>query len=413
MKIMHINSVYKNGSTGKIVYDLHSYLQRNDIDSVVCYGRLKSFDEINVYKTCGEFEARVNRTLNRITGLLYGGCFMSTNKLINIIKKESPDIVHIHCINGYFVNIYRIITFLNKHKIKTVLTLHAEFMHTANCKHALDCEKWKSGCGKCPRLKKETYTFCLDNTALSWRKMKKAFEGFENLKVVSVSKWLENRAKQSPILMNKNHSTILNGIDTSIFNANVSKLKKEHSNFKNKKIVFHATAEFSDEKNHFKGGFYFLEIAKKFLDIDENVLFVVAGKYTKIHNLPSNVLLLGEVMDSNELAEWYAISDVTVLTSKRETFSMVVAESLCCGTPVIGFEAGGPELIALTEYSVFVKQEDINSMIENIKTYLFKKQFDRYQIAEKALSTYDKSIMINSYLKLYDELYRNGRSVEK
>ncbi len=36
---------------------------------------------------------------------------------------------------------------------------------------------------------------------------------------------------------------------------------------------------------------------------------------------------------------------------------MVTAESLCCGTPVVGFTAGGPESIAIDAFSNFVEME--------------------------------------------------------
>ena len=175
MKIMQINCVYKTGSTGKITYDLHKALTERGIESVVCFGRGKKVIEPKVYKTCGEFYAKFNNLLSRITGVMYGGCFFSTNRLFSVIKKEKPDIVHLHCINGYFVNIYRLIGWLEKHNIKTVLTLHAEFMFTANCGYSLDCDKWKTGCGDCPRNREETNSFFLDGTARSYKKMKRAF----------------------------------------------------------------------------------------------------------------------------------------------------------------------------------------------------------------------------------------------
>lgn len=155
MKVLQVNCVYKNGSTGKITYDIHRELQTRGIESVVCYGRGEKTDEPGIYKTCGEFYSKINNLFSRFTGVMYGGCFFSTNKLISVIEKERPDIVHLHCINGYFVNIYRLVKWLKKKKIKTVLTLHAEFMHTANCGYALDCDRWKNGCGNCPRLKKK------------------------------------------------------------------------------------------------------------------------------------------------------------------------------------------------------------------------------------------------------------------
>ena len=159
MKVLLINCVFQNGSTGKIVYDIYNSLLHEGYDCEVCYGRGQKTDDPNVYKCCNELYAKLNNLFTRFTGLMYGGCTVSTQMLFRFLLKEKPDVVHVHCVNGYFINIYRLITFLKEHHIKTVLTLHAEFMHTANCGHALDCEKWKTGCGNCPRLKTETKSF--------------------------------------------------------------------------------------------------------------------------------------------------------------------------------------------------------------------------------------------------------------
>ena len=58
MKIMQINVVYKTGSTGKIVYELHSYLEKHNITSIVCYGRGNSVKEKNVYNTLYQMRKR-------------------------------------------------------------------------------------------------------------------------------------------------------------------------------------------------------------------------------------------------------------------------------------------------------------------------------------------------------------------
>ena len=168
MKLLQINCVYKKGSTGKLSYDIHKGVLNCSNESVFCYGRGEKTKDEKVVKTCGELYSKFNNLLSRFTGLMYGGCYFSTKKLINTIKKEKPDIVHLHCINGYFVNIYKLVEFLKKSGIKTVLTLHAEFMHTANCGHAFECNNWKTGCGNCPRLREETKSLFLDNTALSF-----------------------------------------------------------------------------------------------------------------------------------------------------------------------------------------------------------------------------------------------------
>ncbi len=400
MKILHINCVYNTGSTGKIVYDVHTELLNLGYESVVCYGRGAKTNDKNVYKTCGEIYSKLNNILTRFTGIMYGGCFFSTNKLIKIIKKEKPDIVHLHCINGYFVNIYRLITWLKKSKIKTVLTLHAEFMHTANCGHSLECDNWKTGCGNCPRFKKETKSILFDKTAVSWKRMKKAFDGFnENLIVTSVSGWLMNRAKQSPILADKEHIVVLNGLDTDAFKYSNGKELREKLDLKDKKVVLFVTPAFSLDPNHIKGGYYVAQLAKMM----PNVKFVVVGNRNKELQLPDNIIDIGRVESATELAKYYSMADVTVLASKKETFSMITAESLCCGTPVVGFVAGAPETIAIPEYSSFTEFGNIDKLKVSLEEFL-EKDWNSFEISKQSIEKYNKQKMTADYLKIYSNL---------
>lgn len=399
MKILQVNNVYKNGSTGKITYDIHKELQIRGINSIVCYGRGKKYEYYNVYKICGELYSKINHFLANLCGIKYGGCYFSTRKLKKIIEIEKPDVVHLQCINGYFINIYKIIEWLKKNRIKTVITLHAEFIFTANCGSALDCEKWKTGCQGCQKYKKATGSYFLNQTSKSWKMMKDAFDGFDNnIVIVSVSPWLLERAKKSPILIDKKHEVILNGINTDIFKIyDTKELRKKYTK-NNEKIIFHATPYFTNEKNHIKGGYYLIELAKMLLK--ENVKFLVAGNYKNNMELPSNIILLGEIKNQVELAKYYSMADVTLLTSAKETFSMVTAESLCCGTPVVGFKAGGPEKISLDKYSYFVDYGNLEELNENVMKY-FNKHLEKEDIRREAKKKYSKSIMCEKYIEIY------------
>ena len=399
MKVLQINVVYKKGSTGKIVYDIHKRLQEKNVESVVCYGRGQGVDEDNVYKTSTEILAKSNALRSRITGLQYNGSFFATDKLINIIKVEEPDIVHLHCINGYFVNIYELIGFLKNNNYKTVLTLHAEFMYTGSCGHALECTKWRepTGCNNCPMLKEATHSYFFDRTHTAWEKMREAFEGFDNLVVVSVSPWLMKRAKQSVILSNKRHFTVLNGIDTGeVFQPRNSVALRNKLGLKSEKIILHVTASFTSD---FKGGKYIVELAKRLSN--DNIKIIVIGNNDKTIDLPPNIIDVGRIEDQRELAAYYSMADITVIASKRETFSMVCAESLACGTPVVGFRAGAPEEISIKEYSEFVENGNIDRLEKVVKKWIIKKESIQDDIASISNDTYSKKRMIDDYIKIY------------
>ena len=400
MKILQVNCVYQKGSTGKIVADIHFELLKQGIQSVVCYGRGKQIKQPSIYKTCSEWYSKFNHLFTRFSGIMYGGLFFSTQKLISIIEQEQPDIVHLHCINGYFLNIYRIVSYLKKHKVNTVLTLHAEFMYTANCGISYECEKWKTGCGNCSNFKRYTESYFIDGTHRSWTLMKKAFDGFDNLVVTSVSPWLESRAKQSPILGHAQHTTVFNGLDTSIFKCyNNLNTREKYGIDQYQSLVFHATASFATDILSLKGGRFVCELAKRC----PNVLFVVAGPYASGLDIPVNVKLLGKVSDQVELAKLYSMADVTLITSRRETFSMVTAESLCCGTPVVGFKAGGPESIAIQDFSFFVDYADVDSLQRALNKFM-KSQWNREQLSKKAQSFYSREVMTHNFIQVYNQI---------
>lgn len=407
MKVLQINCIYRTGSTGKIVFDIHMGLKDRGIESIVCFGRGERKADLDVFRFGSELEGKLDAIRSRMTGLMYGGCFFSTRKLIKIIKREKPDIVHLHCINGHVVNIYQLIKWLKESQIKTVLTLHAEFMYTGSCGHALDCEKWKTGCGNCPRVRQETNSWIVDNTAKSWKKMKIAFEGFEsNCIITSVSSWLMERAKESPILKSFRHRTVLNGINTKLFCPIESEELQTKFDLNGEKIVFHATANFSERKDDLKGGWVVIELARRLKD--DRVKFLVASNHTEVANVPENMILLGRIVDQRELAMYYSMADVTLLTSKKETFSMVAAESLCCGTPVVGFEAGGPEKIALPKYSSFAHQGDIDE-IEALLRQTIVQSFESCSIARMGEKKYSVQRMCEDYKIIYEELLNNNK----
>lgn len=398
MKVLQINVVYGEGSTGSIVKSLHEGFQKRGIESRVIYGAGKNENSLEIMKISGVFYAKLNALLSRITGVMYGGCYLSTRVIIRKIKNFAPDIVILHCLNGHFVNIFKLIKFLNLSAYRTILVLHAEFMYTGSCGHALDCDKWLTGCGRCPQLQSATKAWFWDRTAFSWKKMKNSFSGFNNLNVVSVSPWLFERAKRAPILQFAHHHVILNGIDSGIFRYISSSSVRAIYGLPDKKIVLHVTASFTNRPDDIKGGRYLLELAKRF--DGEPIVFVIARNIGSVDVLPSNILDLGRIRDPDILAQLYSTASVTLITSQKETYSMVCAESLCCGTPVVGFRSGAPELISIREYSEFVEFGNIDELEKALRKALNNTEIVKTRVSLEARQTYDVDRMVNEYASL-------------
>ncbi|MBQ1321491.1 MAG: glycosyltransferase, partial [Solobacterium sp.] len=123
MKVCYINSVCGFGSTGRIVEKLASSVD----EALVCYGR-KEYNPsqalFETYKMTG-FAGNAAAALGTI--LFNNNGFANrteTEKLIRRIEAFQPDLVHLHNLHGYYLNIEVLFSYLKKSGIPVVWTLH-------------------------------------------------------------------------------------------------------------------------------------------------------------------------------------------------------------------------------------------------------------------------------------------------
>lgn len=406
MKVIQVNVVADSGSTGKIVACVDAELRRLGHESLVCYGRKTSDVAEGRFKFGSEWEAAVSKVANRAGRLMYASSPMATRRLERRILQERPDVVHLHCINGYCVDIYHLLRFLAAQGIRTVVTHHAEFFYTANCGYALECLRFTDadGCRRCPRPKTATGSLLTDRAHTSWEKMRRAFLAFApgQLVFTAVSPWVAERSKLSPVTAGRDCRVVENGLDDSVFCLAADRMSgRALVPGCREKMVLHVTASFSDAEDTFKGGDEIVALARTMAE----VTFVVAASYVDVKGeLPDNLYVHGRTRDQQELAALYRAADVTVIASKRETFSMIVAESLCCGTPVVGYRAGGPESIAIEPYCRFVDRAEGTAALAAALRHLMAEPFDPDEISAQAIEKFSSQRMAENYINVYNTL---------
>lgn len=397
MRVLFIDVNCKYSSTGKIVYDLYNAVNKNGDETAICYGRGEKIKEKNIFKFGLDIETYAHAFLTRITG--FTGCFspISTWRLLRFIKKFKPDVVHVHELHAYFVNIVPLFKYLKRHNIKTVCTLHCEFMYTGKCGHSVDCERWKTECEKCPHLKDYPSSMFFDHTKYMFREKKKHLAAISDLTIVTPSEWLANRCKKS-FLGDREIHVVHNGIDTETFSPqDTTELKRKHNISEDEKVVLAVAPNIMSEN---KGGRHVLALAEKMKD--ESVRFILIGADEEVKCDNPRVEVLGRIYDKELLAQYYSMADVFVICSERENFPTTCIEAQCCGTPVCGFENGGGRETKVSDYGDFVSYADVDALrsivVATLSVMNTEKRKEIRKIAEKEFSS---KAMAEKYLILY------------
>ena len=213
MKILQINSHYNQGGAARIVACIHRQLLADGVDSHVAYGRGTKVEETGVHMFGSRLGVYMSAFLSRFIGL--NGYFNhhATRKLLRLIDEIQPDIIHMHVLHGYYLNVPMLFHYINEHHIPCVWTFHDCHAFVGNCGYYLDCRKWEKGCECCPYLKKYPTSQWFDHTRKMWLEKRELFTQGDRKIVVAPSDWLKKEAEKS-FLSKYECRTIHNGIDT-------------------------------------------------------------------------------------------------------------------------------------------------------------------------------------------------------
>lgn len=395
MRLLEINSVVNFGSTGRIVSSLAKYLQYEGDEVLVCYGRGNSTASFPLYHighgNFNFYEAVLETRLFDNSGF---ASREPTKKLIKIIDKFQPDIVHLHNLHGYYVNVEELFDYLSESNLKVVWTFHDIWPfspHAAimalNDFNVPSTIKHKSELSLYPKtwfINKKDHNY--------WRK-RYVFTQLSpsNLYIVAPSKWMKNLIKNS-FFKNYPIHVIYNGIDIVKFQNYLSlPLYVKHSG---PKRVLGVASVWNENK-----GLSYLNQLSEVMGNNLNITLIGDTRHNYVNKLIHKV---GIISDIAQLTNYYQSSDVFVNPTLAETFGLTNVESLVCGTPVITFNSGGNSEMLNSNTGIVVQRGDFNGLLEAVKN--IKKNEKISELCQSQGFLFSEKRMDINYYNLYKKI---------
>lgn len=387
MKVLFINTVYRRGSIGRIMHDIGSVLEEQGHSYMVAYGRGQKTEDSHGWFIGGKYTAHIHALLSRFTDK--GGFYSTkaTKELVRFIRQYQPDIIHLHNLHGYYINIEVLFRFLKEEFTgKVIWTLHDCWAFTGHCAYYayVKCDKWKTHCCKCSQKGKYPKSVFLDNSRDNYARKKQAFTGVANMTIVTPSEWLAQQVKES-FLGEYPCRVINNGIDLAAFSLQDVE--------KDKKMLLNVADGLDDRKGH-TDLFRLIEL------LPEDYKLVIVGlKKQDLKHIPKKVIPVLHTETLNELARYYSQAGWFVNTTYEDTFPTVNMEALACGTPVITYRSGGSPEIPDETCGVTVEPGDISAIAEVIT----KQTPPASEACIARAGEYDKWKKFREYVELYKE----------
>ena len=392
MNLIQINAV-PYGSTGSIMFSLADIMERRGHEVLCTTGfTWKGSDRPDYVMTSGIVEKSMHTWLARITGKTGGFSTLATWRLLRRLDKMKPDLIHLHNLHGWFLNLPMLFGYIKKHNIPVVWTLHDCWSFTGQCPHfaMVGCDRWKTGCGGCNQHHLYPQTF-FDCSKTNWRRKKKWFTGVQNLTIVTPSEWMAQQVRES-FLREYPVRVINNGIDLNVFKPDPDAKKSE-------KYTLLGVSYDWDNK---KGLDVFLELARR---LDDRFQIVLVGTNDGVDKLlPDNIRSIHRTQNPAELAKLYAEADLLVNPTREDTYPTVNMEALACGTPVLTFRTGGSPEILDEHCGVVVPCGDVDAMEAAIRR-LAAAPIGAEACLNRAKG-FDKYERFEEYVRLYGEIVK-------
>lgn len=388
-RILFINSVC-HGSTGNICKNLYKLAENVGHECCIAYGRGDSPEGFNYIKIGANIDVYSHVIKSRLTDRSGFGSGHATKKFVKWIDDYKPDIIHLHNIHGYYINIQVLFSYLKEHpEIKKIWTLHDCWTYTGHCAYYLSskCYKWQKECSDCKYIN-EYPKAIIDNSKKNFEFKKSLFTQIKNMHIVCVSEWMRGEVDKS--FMNVYPlSVITSGIDTKIFSNRKSDFKKS-KRIEDKKIILGVASVWENRK----GLSDFIKLNEL---MDEKYVIVLIGLNEKqIKSLPKGIIGLSRTENAEQLAEIYSAATVFFNPTKEETFGLTNVEAQACGTAVVSYNAGGTKE-TLVNSNTFL----VNNLEEFV--YLLEEETFNKETNNLVQSVFEKDLRMSEYLELYNE----------
>lgn len=328
---------------------------------------------------------------------------------------QQADIIHLHNLHGGYFNLWSL-PLLSALK-PTVWTLHDMQALTGHCAHSLDCKRWlpETGCGSCPSLSVYPRLW-RDTTRQLWQD-KHTIYVHSSLYLVTPSVWLQRLTEKS-LLKEQPLVCIPNGADTSIYRPQDQQEARRLLGLPQDALLVGGCAD-GGLANPWKGGQYvletILELKKQFPDL----YFLNIGVKDAPQSLQGAdwVQHIPYVHAPAQLARLYAALDLLLYPTLADNHPLVCIESLCCGTPIVGFTTGGvPEIVRDGLDGLLVSTHDGTALIKAAVTLLqdtaLRKKMSK-EVEISAVQRFNLELFAQRYEKLYEEVLKYPRSLEK
>lgn len=337
LRYVQINSFY-NGSTGTIMRNLHEGLKERGVDSYIFWGRRHK--TIGDHERCCASEAGVylHGALSRLTDRAGFYSKRDTAKLLKQLDEIDPDVVHLHNIHGYYVNVEMLFGWLARHRCQVRWTLHDCWAFTGHCPHFqyVSCDRWLTGCRDCPQKRGYPSSLLLDSSRRNWEDKRRIFTSVspERMTLVSPSRWLAGLVGKSFL---KGYSVEVrhNTVDRSVFKPTPSDFR-EHHGVGDKFMILGVASPWSERK----GLGDFVRLADE-LDPNRFAIVLVGLSKRQLKVLPENIIGLERTSSAEELAGIYSAADVFFNPTREDNYPTVNLEAEACGTPVVTYDVGG------------------------------------------------------------------------
>lgn len=393
-KVVQINT-FSYKATGTIMMTIHRHLLLNGYESYVVWGRGRKAETEYEISMDDDLGVKYHGLYTRITDKTGFASQRATKRLLEKLRYIQPDVIHLHNIHGYYINIEMLFNYIRINKIKVIWTLHDCWPFTGHCAYfdLIGCEKWKNGCHNCMQLKTYPASNLIDSSEWNWKKKRELFIGHDITLVVPCN-WLKNIVSQS-FLKDYPIEVIYNGIDTNVFKPRLSDFRKKNK-LEDKFIILGVASEWSERK----GLKDFIRLHEILRD-KENYKIVIVGLNNKmISSLPEGILGLERTNNVHELVDIYSTADVFFNPTYEDNFPTTNLEAIACKTPVITYRTGGSPESINDDCGLVIEQgmiEEVVALIDRNK----KSKMGFYFENMKSEFRYSMESMIANYMKLY------------